>query len=240
MKKLKSILLILAVCLFLSSCAELDNMKNCHALDMGDGTLKLNNQLYKLLDIDYDGSINVDFGRQIYVTDPDVPVLLSQTGFFKHLPIINKDDTIISSYYYDYYSNEKDTYYIREDKYDYFVNTIKNGIDYTKFFCGPVGYNYHYPLYYFSDSQNKMFLSFINSVTPVKETGNIYTDNYVYFGCKSSDGIFQKEMAYQLINLDDGYCVLKYTNKGYYYAYNSTPEYDGLFADIFESVKKGE
>ena len=55
MKKLKSILLILAVCLSLCSCAELDEMKSIHALDYGDGILKFNNQTYKLFDYETDG-----------------------------------------------------------------------------------------------------------------------------------------------------------------------------------------
>lgn len=234
MKKIKSILLIVAACLMLCSCAELDRMKSCHALDMGDGTIKFNDHIYKLLDLQFDGFIVYQPGRDIWVTEPDVPVLLSQTDFIKHLPYVSADETIIGGY------DENFGSYIREDKYDYYVNSITNGIEYSKFYCGGVGYKSDYPEYYFSDSQNKAFNSFITTATFVKSNEGIFTDDYVWISCESADGIFRKGSVYQLVKTDGGYCVLDYDDNGYYDRYESTPEYDRLFADIFASVKKGE
>lgn len=230
MKRLKSILLIIAVCLVLSSCAELDEMKSIHALDYGNGTVKLNNQIYILLDIEYDGYIVYDHGNDIRVTEPDVPVLLSQSRIEKYLPSVSKDGTIIS------YNG----LYIREDKYDFYVNTIKNGIEYTRYYCGTIGYQSSFPNYYFNVIENSNFDTFINSVPSVKSTEPIYSDNNVWISCESADGIFRNGPVYQLVKTDDGYCVLEYTNKGYYYRYDSTPEYDELFEGILNSAKAKE
>lgn len=227
MKKLKFLLPLFAILLLLCSCDALDEMKNCHALDYGDGTLKLNNQTYKLLDVDYDGYIVYNHGRDIRVTDPDVPVLLSQSSIAKYLPSVSEDETIIYN----------DGYYIREDKYDYFVNTIQKGVEYTEYYCGKLGYQSDYPTYYFSDSQNNGFELFINSQAPVKTNEPIYTDDFVWVSCESADGIFRKGSIYQIIKTDSGYSVLDYTGDGYYNLYASTSEYDSLFDEIFSSAE---
>ncbi len=116
MKKIKSILLILVLCLSLCSCAELDEMRNCHAINLGNGKLKLNDQIYILLDAQHELELNYDYsdyGRDIYITEPDVPVLLSQSGIHKYLPSINKDETII---------NDVGDFYVREDVFDAIVS----------------------------------------------------------------------------------------------------------------------
>ncbi len=234
MKKIKSIVLIIVMCLMLCSCDAIDEMKNCHALDYGDGTIKLNNHIYKRLDLDFDGYIVYNPGRDIWITEPDVPVLLSQTDFIKYLPNVSADETIIIGY------DENFGHYIREDKYDYYINSIKNGIDYSRFYCCGLGYRSNYPEYYFSDSQSKEFKNFLASVSYEKSNEGIYTDDYVWISCESTDGIFRTDCMYQLVKTDDGFCLLDYSDDGYYNRYDSTHEYDKLFANIFKSVETKE
>ncbi len=221
MKRLKFILLIVVVCLSLCSCKELDEMKRCHALNLGNGVLELNNVSYKLFKVESDCDIVFNHDRHVYVTDPDVPVLLSQMGFFKFLPSINKDDTII----YEYDSD----YYIREDKYELYKQSVKNGINYTDivldFYDEFTGETNTYVL---SDLEKQAVLSAVSS----KLYGEYpYIDDEINLYFQSDDGLFRDDLFYSIVKSSGEYYIVEYseTPKTYCTSDESKQIFENLF-----------
>ncbi len=121
MKKLKLILPLFILLFLLCSCGSLDEMKSQHALDYGNGIIEYDSATYKRIEEDEMGEVgyfSIDRDKDLYITAPDVPVLLSQFQIVKHPPFINADHTIICDSMGDYY--------ILEDRYDEILATIQN------------------------------------------------------------------------------------------------------------------
>ena len=118
MKKIKIIIPLLLLALLLSGCGALDEMRAQHALNYDDGTIVYNEKTYKRVEnsnIKISDYFSVEWGKNLYITAPDVPVLLSQFTIVKHQPYINTDFTVIID----------GDYYVREDLYqDIFAETI--------------------------------------------------------------------------------------------------------------------
>lgn len=145
------IVAILMMCLCLSGCDELDDLRKHHAkfVKADDySAVTLNGQLYKRIsgDItDLNPLYNSKNYEVISLTNPDVPVLLSDyygdyldisdNGIFMY-GYINED-----GYYYDsitgYTGKSFEVLYCREDKYEEVTQVIDDGIEYTKY-----GYGY--------------------------------------------------------------------------------------------------
>ncbi len=111
MKKLKLILPLFMLLLMLSGCGLLDEMRSQHALYYVDGIIQYDSKTYKRVDTEENEELPfflIDRDKDLYITAPDVPVLLSQMGIIKHQPFINADRTVI----YD------GNYYLLEEQYD--------------------------------------------------------------------------------------------------------------------------
>lgn len=120
MKKIKLILPLLLLVFLLSGCGALDEMRAQHALDYGNGLIVYNGQNYKRVndpEFNADELFYDDPVKSLYITAPDVPVLLSQAGIHKFLPYINSEETVINDCL--------GGYYIREDRYDEIYLKVK-------------------------------------------------------------------------------------------------------------------
>ncbi|MGN0453007.1 MAG: hypothetical protein ACI4GZ_04305 [Ruminococcus sp.] len=131
-KAIKVITVVLLVCVMsvsMTGCIAIDNMRARQGWLTEDGNINLNGVIYKLLPecrflspvFDYETS-------NIYITTPDVPVLLSSFG---ELYDISTDGVIINRRYSD------DGYYCREAEYDKIVKAIEEGYE-------AQGYEYSY------------------------------------------------------------------------------------------------
>lgn len=122
------------LCFSLSGCHALNEARNAQAFKNDDGTILYNGKIYKALpdreefaDLSY--SLTYDHGNMVYVTDKDVPVLLS--AFFGQPAFTDKDKKIIfTDYLTDSTSNSLK--FCREDIYDTLVEEIKNP-NFTKY-----------------------------------------------------------------------------------------------------------
>ncbi len=121
LKKITAAVLIAAALLSLSSCAStLDEMRDMHALINEDGTkITLNGEEYILLDAEYLPIYYEGWDNVIYVTDEDVPLLLSS---FIGSGANQLNDIFILSLTPDYYT----AYYCRSDKYAEISDIIDN------------------------------------------------------------------------------------------------------------------
>ncbi len=226
MKKLMLVVPLLLLALLLSGCGLLDDMRAQHALEYDDGTIKYNNKIYKRIDeeslqTEKLQEFSIDFGKNLYITEPDVPVLLSQMGIHKWLPYVSSDGSIICSY---------TAYYVREDRYEDIIAQFTNGIEYTKY------------LYYLSEEvyltpdQTATLQQLLKESTPVKTADSYYPKDSLAIYMESADGLFEK-YAFELIGDDNGYGILDY-NTGMLYP--ATEEYNALLQSLLSTVQKEE
>ncbi|MBR6793610.1 MAG: hypothetical protein IKM48_04555 [Clostridia bacterium] len=110
MKRLKLILPLLLILTLLSGCGWLDEMRSQHAIYYADGIIQYNGALYKQVneeENEWFSMTSVDRDKDLYITAPDVPVLLSQSQIIKHQPYINAEHTVICDAIGDFYVLEQ-------------------------------------------------------------------------------------------------------------------------------------
>ena len=120
-KRIVALALALLLCLPLCSCKELDDMRAHHAFLQEDGTVLWNEAVYKLLP-EYDDEVFEEYDfyvnavGSVYVTEADVPVLLSDT-LGKRMYAYKNGEVIMRW-------QEKGVFYCRVDVYDHMVNGL--------------------------------------------------------------------------------------------------------------------
>jgi len=139
-KKILACLLIVACLLGLSSCNKIDEMRAKHATREND-VITFQGEKYQTISNSLVEELYIyDQKRTIYVTEPDVPVLLSK--MFGTEASINAGNTLIQAngYYGNYNYMLLDSYeyfdsqiFAREDVYDQIVESIEKN-DFNNFF----------------------------------------------------------------------------------------------------------
>lgn len=123
MKKTKrwiAFLLVFALCLPLCGCSNLDEMRAAHAFWQKDGSVLWNGNVYRLIE-DVPEDLAILYGQQeVYVTQADVPVLLSQ--MMGDCFSVVADETMLWSHGWD----GGRVFYCREDVYDFMTEHLKN------------------------------------------------------------------------------------------------------------------
>lgn len=212
-KFLVLLLAMLLMCLCLTGCDELDEMREIQAFWTTQGStdsITYNGVEYKKLP-GYNNPnpmYNSQYSKYIYVTDRDVPVLLSSR--FSDIMDVSDDENFISGYCYttDYYYSESyvspdsEAVYCKSDIYDEVVEKINAGIEYTNY-----GFGYYYwdekemtdiwEYYYLSSDETDAVNKVIENVEPITNSEIDYNNNYVlsldkisedkYFGKDSFD-----------------------------------------------------
>jgi len=149
MKKMKRVLcLVLSVllCLSLCGCQALDDMKAQHALRQADGSIVWNDTVYKPLpDIHADAN-TIYFVDTVRVTDPDVPVLLSE----QYGELFDRDKEC--NYLYGCIQIDEYDYnpclYCRADLYDVVAKRLEEGF---------VSKGYCYDYYVYEEGRMKTY-----------------------------------------------------------------------------------
>lgn len=148
-RKAFTLLLVLLMCLSLCSCKELDARRNHHVLMQEDGTLLWKGYIYRplpLLDELRGFMLDTDYDSSLYITKPDVPVLLNlyfmecggysmgngllirsyggeaeyycREDRYDELSSVIKEEAPMTKYYYSYYTDEKENYFLTEEQMD--------------------------------------------------------------------------------------------------------------------------
>lgn len=118
MKKCKrwlAIVFVSLMCLSLCGCQELDDMRASHAVWQEDGTILWNGNVYRLLENAPD-ELQAYGGSTVYVTEADVPVLLSAE--FGEYFTSSKDGMLLRGYSYNAFDVIAHIIYCREDRYE--------------------------------------------------------------------------------------------------------------------------
>lgn len=119
----------LLLCLSMSGCARLDEMRARHAVWQEDGTILWNNAVYKPLPTIKDADINLSRldDTPLHVTEADVPVLLSNE-FYDYFEC-DKEGVFLRGYIEEkndkYYGEYK--MFCREDRYEEVAAEFANG-----------------------------------------------------------------------------------------------------------------
>ena len=158
MKKLIAILLCILLCFSLCGCKRFKELKEKHAFYDEDGII-YKDVLYKTVPAGNEKNINYNYTNQknLKVTEPGVPLIISAIkGSYYSM---NEAGTIITG---------NSELYVREDKYDSFMDSIENGINYTDF-----GFDYYDEElrentdYILNESEKQLILSIL-STEPVE------------------------------------------------------------------------
>lgn len=164
MKKCKrwiAVLLISVMCLSLCGCQDLEDMRAAHALWQEDGSILWNGDVYRLIE-NVPESHGILYGmREVYVTEADVPVLLSQ--MMGNRFDVTANEVILSLNGWD----GGRAFYCREDRYDFMAEHLRNlelvAYYYTYwFYDADAGSREEY--YYLSEVQGNTINRLINTL----------------------------------------------------------------------------
>ena len=193
------ILSVLLLCAVFTGCDELDRMKKAHAVKNENGNILLNGNEYKQVSFASRTSLfNFDLVpcSEIYVTEPDVPVLLSE-GFYEYFGDVSEDGKYLYIYNVDYNSVP----YCRTDEYDNLIERLEAPFE-PEVLAYPYSY-YDYDndeeingSYVLTEDEQKAVEQVMLSVEPVQLEGYGYSeydaDDYIYIYECSEDLIFNR------------------------------------------------
>lgn len=233
MKKMSKIfaliLAIIMMCLCLSGCDELDEMRKEQAFWLESGnadSLIYNGEIYKKIEGTNlpDPLYNCSYEEQVYVTDPDVPVLLSQS--YGEWLDISEDHNFMYGYiygpyeteYYGVYESGTESLYCKDDMYDAVSSKIASGIEYTLYGYGYYTYDEEddfygkFNYYYLKNDEIKAINKVIEEVKPTEDDMINYNYEYLLTFDKVSDDKLFGKYSYELYyNNFDGYYLADYS-----------------------------
>lgn len=193
MKKIiRTAVLIFALtvlCFSLSACHALDETKKVQAFKNDDGTVLYDGKIYKALPDSPELSalsyaLASDRGNMVFLTDRDVPVLLS--AFIGEAAFTDKDKKIIFADYLTDGSSNSLTF-CREDLYDTLLEEIKNPV-YTKYVMkldtSWLGYLYGETDIPDSIPLTDAEVAAIEEVIALNDTVQVSSDRYSYLGAE--------------------------------------------------------
>ena len=223
------------LCLSLCGCDELETMRSEHAVWQEDGSILWNGTVYrKLENVENIDVLDVSYDYAgVYVTEPDVPVLLS-SWFGESLDVCG-NGTLLE--YYDYRpAEDKTEWYCREDVYDETAALLEKGIEMTTYF-----YEYYnsstndFEKYYLTKEQSEA----VNTVfATVQSIFNFmfeepYIEGVYFYACDDSHR-FESDIEMYMYTTESGYCI-EFDDL----VYVVPVEYHGIFAEIWMAYDDG-
>lgn len=128
MKKLKSLLSIFVtviLCFSLTGCNYIDEMREAQIHYDNEGDLVYNNTKYIILPPCEDFSPEHNYDKTLYITEPDLPVLLNDIlGDAAYLTLNNQ---------FIYSTGDNSSYYARIDIYESIITRIESGNYFEKY-----------------------------------------------------------------------------------------------------------
>lgn len=226
--RIASILFVLAACMVLSGCSLIDEMRASHGF-WDNGNIKLGDDEYILMS-ENDSLLNDylydEFEDPIYITECDVPVLLSV--FCGDDFRLSGDGIFLRRYYY----SESDTVYCRKDKYDDIVKRIDEG----NFFDGMCYFyyddSYEYVYRFLTNSEIETIENVLATEEPLNlpENAEFPYDYMIYIYRCSEDLVFSED-AYELF-VSDGTYYITAQDDGDFPIYRVPHEYNDVFEEI--------
>ena len=205
-KRVLAMVLTLLFCLSLCSCSKLDEMQEMHAVWRKDGTILWNGAVYRPLPRRYFDLNGNRFTKSIYVTDADVPVLLS-ASYGEHF-YGSADGVFI----YGYKASEEYSSYTREycraDKYEEVKATL-DGMEWLDGLC----YDYYdqaentHKTYYLTVEQQQALYKIMEYgySTSVWSSDNVYNVDLYYHDPYD----IYRQSAWTLVSTGDAFYIME-------------------------------
>lgn len=205
-KRGAALLVILVLVLGLCGCDALDAMREAQTQYGEDGSILYKGVAYMLLPESEYLSPEYDVWKEIYVTDPDVPVLLSQAIYIERLALSLDGNFLISM--------SDDVVYCREELYDSVFDRIVNGFEVAAMqyeysvYDEEVGIHRR-QTYTLTQEQWDTVYEVLETVEPIEigRNWNINGQWYLYLYECSQDGFFKKGTM-ELVASEDSYTLI--------------------------------
>ena len=232
MKKALRILCLITVtvivCLSLSGCTLIDEMRDAHAFWSKDNTIKYGEYEYKLLPASETLKPVFNAYNSVYVTDEEVPVLLS-SSFGQNYYV--SDDGIFL------FTDMEDGYicYCRNDRYDEILQKITNGFEPESYCYSYYDYENTEDTYYvFSETEVEAVNNVVKSVIPtvMPEAATLDYDYIVSIEACSKDLFFRTYIADICITDNKYYVVVTEDENTLLY------QVSGELQETFEKIMK--
>lgn len=225
MKKLTAIVVLLCLMLCLCSCDELDEMKRAHGTHNDDGTITLMDNTYiKIENLGLDFIVynkeklwlhNDDYAEDVYITQKDVPVLLSQ--FFHMESSLSSNHEILNNGY--------PGYYLRKDVFDKLKAHYSRGVNYEK-------YAYvNDTRYILTDQQYALLENTLKTEQALKYNSSTYYGDKISVYQGTDDGYFGV-VKYVIHDTEDSYYI---SDSNYQNIYKLSGDALRLATQIFEN-----
>lgn len=233
MKKWKrwiAVALATLLCFSLCGCSELEQMRAEHAVWQEDGSILWNGAVYRELELN-DSNRELDFAYDyvtIYVTEPDVPVLLSE--MFGDGMDVCANGTLIK--FYDYRNDYRYKLYCREDAYDEMVNKLENGVNMNTYLYYYWDYDRQESVpYYLTEEQSYAIHTVLTTVIPVpiEDFSELIEDELYLYICDDSR-LFEQDTGKWLSITESRYCISLYDE-----IYAVPVEYAAIFTEIWKA-----
>lgn len=206
MKKLIAALLLCVLVLSCAGCANLDEMKANHAVwtDEEQTALEWNGATYKKLPTSSALEIWDHSEKNVFVTAPDVPVLLIEQ--FGSPLNCSKDEVLLQSIHWS--ENDYPVFYCRADRYDELVKQITEGVQMPKII---------YTYWSFEDDLNHMVcftdaqkqaIETVLKTNPISLGYNGYNEEYSIDLYRSSENHIFREMLCYISALNGQYRII--------------------------------
>ncbi len=232
MKKIiKTVLVLLTVAgvlLCLCGCDALEDMRERQAFPGDNGEILWNGAVYKALP--ESACLYVETDNTVYLTEPDVPVLLS---IFSETPLYaSADNAFLESY-------QTGTYYCREDQYEKMLSRIQGGVilDVVCYsYYTQTGWQYHT----LTKEQVEALEFVVRNTEPTVLGDGMYLGNeqFVDLQVCSKDMLFQRD--YAGISVSGNAYYLYWYAEGQEQLFAVPEEYRAVFAEIVETCMEKE
>ena len=205
-KRGAALLVILVLVLGLCGCDALDAMREAQTQYGEDGSILYKGVAYVRLPESEYLSPEYDVWKEIYVTDPDVPVLLSQAIYIERLALSIDGNFLISM--------SDDVVYCRAELYDSVFDRIVNGFEVAAMqyeysvYDEEVGIHRR-QTYTLTQEQWDTVYEVLETVEPIEigRDWNINGQWYLHLYECSQDGFFKKETM-ELVASEDSYTLI--------------------------------
>jgi hypothetical protein len=204
-KRCVALLLILLLTLGLCGCDALDDMREAQMqFDENGDVVYMGVRYQRLPESEYLSPAYGDM-KYIYITEPDVPVLLSQILYETMLSISN-DRNFLREWGRVCYCREE----LYESVFDQIVNGFEvAGMQYEYGFYDEEEGIYRQAHYKLTQAQRAVVYEVLETVEPVAVGRDWYINGqwYIYLYECSADGFFQRE-AMELVATEDSYTLI--------------------------------
>ena len=229
MKRGLCLLLVVLLCFSLTGCLALDDMRKYHATLQKDGTLLLDGQIYVPLPYCEEFTPPMGAGSYVYVTEPDVPVLLADTFAITYYTI--SETAVVGK---NRIVGDAGRYYCVKEDYDALDALIQDGADLSKmqYYYGKFDEKeglYTEETVFLSEEQVNAVKRVLATVEPFDAT-DMYYEEVVSLNWCSEDGLFSK-FAFDLCKYNGHYALVQWEKDTPIFC-EAPAEYNAIFAEI--------